>query len=413
MVLSRSVKGLVTNRLTMFKHVNDSYPMRVLFLIACLLSLTLTAQQVRKINLETGFADQTREVLVRVPNNYDADLDKKYEVIYVFDAQGDEYFELVYSSLDFMRPAGTDFIVVGIASPYYSKDYNRFHDFLPPSKFPETKIKYGEGNAPAFLNFVDSTVVKHIDENYRTAPTRIAVGHSNGGAFLLYSMMERPDLFDAFIALSPNFAFDQEQLNDRIRNFNPETLPNHKYVFISHANESDETGWPNWQRGRDNTYRLLSEPNWQECIHLTIKTFPNETHASTYPIGVITGFSDYFRYLYYDYTQLKDYVDKLYLADPTSIDAEELNGYAYNLQKRDQTDNAIKLLLYANKLFPTDLEIALSIGDLYRTKNDRKRALEYYNKYSYLLEKQRNDLRKGTYSELRRIIDLKIKKLIN
>jgi hypothetical protein len=73
----------------------------------------------------------------------------------------------------------------------------------------------------------------------------------------------------------------------------------------------------------------------------------------------------------------------------------------------------MKLLLYANKLFPTDLEIALSIGDLYRTKNDRKRALEYFNKYSYLLENQRNDLRKGTYPELKRIIDLKIKKLIN
>lgn len=387
--------------------------MRVLFFITFFISLGIQAQQVRKIDLETGFMDQTREILVRVPDGYNTQPDKKYEVIYVFDAQGDEYFELVYSSLDFMRPAGTDFIVVGIPSPYYSKDYNRFHDLLPPSKFPETKIKYGEGNAPAFLNFVDSTVVKHVEENYRTAPTRIAVGHSNGGAFLMYTLLERPELFDAFIALSPNFAFDQEQLNDRIRNFDPRTLPNQKYIFMSSANETDETGWPNWQRGRENAYRLLREPNWQECIHLTIKAFPNETHSSTYPIGVITGFSDYFRYLYFDYKQLKDYVDKMYLADPTSIDAEELNGYAYNLQKRGQVDNAIKLLLYANKLFPTDLEITLSIGDLYRNKADKKRALEYYNKYAYLLERQQKDLDDSSYRELKRVIDLKIKKLIN
>lgn len=387
--------------------------MRVLFFITFFISLGIHAQQVRKIDLETGFKDQTREILVRVPDGYNTQPDKKYEVIYVFDAQGDEYFELVYSSLDFMRPAGTDFIVVGIPSPYYSKDYNRFHDLLPPSKFPETKIKYGEGNAPAFLNFVDSTVVKHVEENYRTAPTRIAVGHSNGGAFLMYTLLERPELFDAFIALSPNFAFDQEQLNDRIRNFDPRTLPNQKYIFMSSANETDETGWPNWQRGRENAYRLLREPNWQECIHLTIKAFPNETHSSTYPIGVITGFSDYFRYLYFDYKQLKDYVDKMYLADPTSIDAEELNGYAYNLQKRGQVDNAIKLLLYANKLFPTDLEITLSIGDLYRNKADKKRALEYYNKYAYLLERQQKDLDDSSYRELKRVIDLKIKKLIN
>lgn len=387
--------------------------MRVLFFITFFISLGIQAQQVRKIDLETGFKDQTREILVRVPDGYNTQPDKKYEVIYVFDAQGDEYFELVYSSLDFMRPAGTDFIVVGIPSPYYSKDYNRFHDLLPPSKFPETKIKYGEGNAPAFLNFVDSTVVKHVEENYRTAPTRIAVGHSNGGAFLMYTLLERPELFDAFIALSPNFAFDQEQLNDRIRNFDPRTLPNQKYIFMSSANETDETGWPNWERGRENAYRLLREPNWQECIHLTIKAFPNETHSSTYPIGVITGFSDYFRYLYFDYKQLKDYVDKMYLADPTSIDAEELNGYAYNLQKRGQVDNAIKLLLYANKLFPTDLEITLSIGDLYRNKADKKRALEYYNKYAYLLERQQKDLDDSSYRELKRVIDLKIKKLIN
>ncbi|MDP5077465.1 MAG: alpha/beta hydrolase-fold protein, partial [Nonlabens sp.] len=381
--------------------------MRVFFFITFFISLGIQAQQVRKIDLETGFKDQTREILVRVPDGYNTQPDKKYEVIYVFDAQGDEYFELVYSSLDFMRPAGTDFIVVGVPSPYYSKDYNRFHDLLPPSKFPETKIKYGEGNAPAFLNFVDSTVVKHVEENYRTAPTRIAVGHSNGGAFLMYTLLERPELFDAFIALSPNFAFDQEQLNDRIREFDPRTLPNQKYIFMSSANETDDTGWPNWQRGRENAYRLLREPNWQECIHLTVKAFPNETHSSTYPIGVITGFSDYFRYLYFDYKQLKDYVDKMYLADPTSIDAEELNGYAYNLQKRGQVDNAIKLLLYANKLFPTDLEITLSIGDLYRNKADKKRALEYYNKYAYLLERQQKDLDDSSYRELKRVIELK------
>jgi tetratricopeptide (TPR) repeat protein len=103
----------------------------------------------------------------------------------------------------------------------------------------------------------------------------------------------------------------------------------------------------------------------------------------------------------------------MYLADPTSIDAEELNGYAYNLQKRGQVDNAIKLLLYANKLFPTDLEITLSIGDLYRNKADKKRALEYYNKYVYLLERQQKDLDDSSYRELKRVIELKIKKLIN
>lgn len=387
--------------------------MKPVVLLLLLITTTLNAQQIRKVELETGFKDQTRDILIRVPDGYTTQTDKKYEVIYVFDTQGEEYFDLVHSTLDFIRPAGTDFIVVGVPSPYYSKEYNRFHDFLPPSKYPETKIKYGEGNAPAFLKFIDSIVVKHVEENYRTAPTRIAVGHSNGGAFLLYSMLESPELFDAYIALSPNFAFDQEQLNDRIRNFDPRSLPNQKYVFISSANETDATGWPNWQRGRENAYRLLSESNWQECIHLTIKPFPNETHASTYPIAVITGFSDYFRYLYFDYDKLKDYVDKLYLADPTSIDAEELTGYAYNLQKRGQTDNAIKLSLYAHKLFPKDLKIALSIGDLYRNKSDKKRALEYYNKYSYMLENQRSKLENEDYIDLKREIDLKIKKLIN
>ncbi len=387
--------------------------MRFFIPLFLLLTLSLQAQQVRKIELETGFKEQTREILVRVPDGYSKDLEKKYEVIYVFDSQGEEYFELVYSSLDFIKPAGTDFIVVGIPSPYYSKDYNRFHDFLPPSRYPETKIKYGDGNAPAFLNFVDSTVVKHIEENYRTAATRIAVGHSNGGSFLMFSLLERPELFDVFIALSPNFAFDQEQLNDRIRNFDPQTLPNQKYIFISSANETDVTGWPNWQRGRENAYRLLREPNWEECVHLTVKPFPNETHASTYPIGVISGFSDYFRFLYFDYDQLKDYVDKLYLADPKNIDAEELNGYAYNLQKRGQVANALKLLQYANKLYPTDLEITMSMGDLYRQEKDKKRALEYYNKYTFLLEKQRSELNKDDYAELKRVVEAKIKKLIS
>ena len=43
-----------------------------------------------------------------------------------------------------------------------------------------------------------------IEKHYRTAHYRIFSGHSFGGLFAIHALVARPDLFEAYIAVSPS-----------------------------------------------------------------------------------------------------------------------------------------------------------------------------------------------------------------
>ena len=46
-------------------------------------------------------------------------------------------------------------------------------------------------------------LIPKIEGQYRTQPFRIFAGHSLGGLFAVHTMLTRPDLFNAYIAVSP------------------------------------------------------------------------------------------------------------------------------------------------------------------------------------------------------------------
>ena len=83
-------------------------------------------------------------------------------------------------------------IVVGIASPV------RNIDFFPKNVNAETVQElFGElGGADDFSDFIENRVMPYVDKNYRTIPTKIGIGHSNGGTFMNYTLIKKPELFD-------------------------------------------------------------------------------------------------------------------------------------------------------------------------------------------------------------------------
>lgn len=60
------------------------------------------------------------------------------------------------------------------------------------------------GRAAQFLDFLTDEVKPFIEEEYEVAEEgSVLFGSSLGGLFALYTMMERPDAFDAYISVSP------------------------------------------------------------------------------------------------------------------------------------------------------------------------------------------------------------------
>ena len=105
----------------------------------------------------------------------------------------------------------------------FLQDNSRFSERMPPviivnishgddatrlrvRDFNPTRIEgqKGSGGGAAFLAFLEGDIIPLVERTYRTIPTdRAILGHSLGGLFALYAMVQRPALFQRIVAASP------------------------------------------------------------------------------------------------------------------------------------------------------------------------------------------------------------------
>lgn len=165
-----------------------------------LLTGILQAQEKRKtdslvlIKPYSKVLDEERKIAVHLPLNYSREPNKKYPVMYVLDASkldfdiADRLFTLSSAG---MAP---ECIIVGILNNKNSRE----RDMTPP--FMQTEIDDTTspiGQSDHFLNYIQSELIPLIDSTYRTSGYQTISGHSRSGLFVLYTLLEKPDLFNA------------------------------------------------------------------------------------------------------------------------------------------------------------------------------------------------------------------------
>ncbi len=96
------------------------------------------------------------------------------------------------------------------------------------------------GGADNFLRFINEELIPHVEKTYRTAPFRTLIGHSFGGLFAIHALVESPDTFDAYIAISPSLQWDDGELVERAEAAFAKVEELNKYVFMTIADEGME-----------------------------------------------------------------------------------------------------------------------------------------------------------------------------
>ncbi|MFY0685663.1 MAG: hypothetical protein JXQ90_00785 [Cyclobacteriaceae bacterium] len=145
--------------------------------------------QIKTIHSE--ILSEERQVYISVPAGYDT-LNSNIPVIYILDA---EYrFNIAqsiqsYFSITTRIPQA---ILVGIANPSHEA---RQRNYLPES--------YG-GEAQNFSEFLKQELFSFIEQNYKANQKRYIAGHSHGGVFVVYTLLNNPNAFDGFIAIDPS-----------------------------------------------------------------------------------------------------------------------------------------------------------------------------------------------------------------
>jgi predicted alpha/beta superfamily hydrolase len=270
----------------------------IIFLFSTNLTFGQEIAKVETIKIHSKALNQKRVILVFTPQDYKEEIFENYNVIYVFDAQEREFFSFTHSVISFLSNGQKKYIVVGITSPYIEKyDYARNNDFLPVLETESAKKRFGKysGNADNFLKYVKNEVITYIENHYRVGPQRIAVGHSLGASFILYSMVKDQGLFNAYFAISPNFAYDNDRLARELLRFDYNKLKN-TFLYLSNANEG-KGYWQQWIPARNKVYYFLDTSKNLKTLHFVIKKFPNETHWSTFAPSLTYGLKRYFSYL--------------------------------------------------------------------------------------------------------------------
>lgn len=106
-------------------------------------------------------------------------------MLYMLDGEFSDYRYKIITEVKYETP------VIGIA--IINTDSKR--DMLPINQ------------AAAFLIFIENELIPVLENHYRVS-NRILFGHSFAGAFTIYSMINKPGLFDKYIASSPTPIMD-------------------------------------------------------------------------------------------------------------------------------------------------------------------------------------------------------------
>jgi predicted alpha/beta superfamily hydrolase len=393
--------------------------MKLLTIFLAFISVSLFGQKIETETIPSKVLDQERKVWIYTPWQYEEYPDKKLETIYVFDAQNREYFDLVHSTLQFLGGEEFAFIVVGIESPIIEeKNQSRNTDFLPRATHAETIEKYGKysGGADKFLGFVETEVIPFMDKHYRTLPERVAVGHSNGGTFISYALLKAPDLFDAFIAISPNFAYDKGQLVNCFKELNPADLETEKFIFISNSNENEEISdrWKGWSETRKEVRELLMNEKFNSKIHLETRDFSaTENHSSSFPIGAFNGLKSFIEYQFRTGKNVISYYERLARQDLITLDPDRVNTLAYECFWNDRTKEALVVIDWAINKFPKENNLYDSQGEFYEKLGDLENAKRSYEIAIRVLSERKGEMGKTEYDETMDYYNASIQRIKN
>ncbi len=321
---------------------------------------------VHKINSQ--ILGEERTILVRVPANYNQS-DTKFPVVYMLDAHAPQNAMMAgiieQQAWGGMMP---EMIIVGI------QNTNRTRDLTPT----QTE-RAGSGGGPKFLQFIETEVIPLIEKNYRTQPFRIFAGHSLGGLFVVYSFIERPDLFNAYIAASPVLDWDKSYVIKRTEEVFKQNKDWKKMMFIGLGDE------PDYVKGF-NAFQDLLKKTKPKNFEYEFREFKDDNHGSV----VLPAYYAGFRKIFAGWTppptgavaDLENHYKNLSkrFGYEMKIPENMLNQIGYQLLTANRFDESLAAFRKNVENYPNSANVYDSLAEAFEKNGQLKQAAENYEK---------------------------------
>ena len=359
----------------------------ILLLFTCLFTNISQAQKIDSTKLtiaeikiiHSTILNEDRKIYIYTPVNHSEPL----PVIYLMDG---EMISLVAGIVDFLYKANQlpPMIVVGIGNYEYdrARDLTTTHNLLNMDGTTDSINLKTSGGGENFLKFIKDELVPFVEKNYNTSPNKIFFGHSLGGLLSTHCLLNHPEMFNSYIAVSPALWWDKESIfknSDLL--LKSKDLKN-KIIFFSDGNEGAEF--------HKSVIKLQSLLQQKKITGLRYKyiPYPEETHNSELVRATEDGLNFVFenwKPSKYDTTLelvLKFYEKRLEQNGFQELPPEQLiNEMGYKLLNApNKLDEAIKCFELNTKNYPTSFNAFDSLGDGYAAKGDKEKAIAAYKK---------------------------------
>ncbi|MDR6299588.1 alpha/beta hydrolase [Mesonia maritima] len=355
--------------------------MKKLTLLFLFISTSIFAQTEYKV-LQSETLQDSRQIKIQLPRNYNNNTEKSYPVFIVLD--GDYLFEPVAGNVDYYSywEDMPESIVVGVnevGKRRKDTEYDK-ETFLPTKQGAE------------FFEFIGLELLPLIDKNYRTAKFAIIVGHDLTASFMNYYLLKEDPLFKGYINLSPDYAPNlKERVADALNASESKTW----YYLATSTDDVESLNESNKQMNEllktiDNEKFYYYFDNFEEATHYSLvgRGIPKaiESIFSIYrPINqkeyedqVLTTKGTYYEYLVDKYETVSELYgldiqvrinDFIYIADAIEISKEW-----------DQYKDLGKL---ANDEHPNKMLGSYFLARYYEETGNAKKAMkEYQNAFA-------------------------------
>lgn len=364
-----------------------------------------------RITIKSDVLGEDRVVLVRTPAAY-ARNQTRYPVLYMTD--GEAQIAHTIATLAFLAREGRipEMIVVGITNTDRTRDLTPTSGTMPggrPGQFPTS------GGADKFLKFIETELIPNIESKYRVQPFRVFAGHSLGGMFAIHAMISRPDIFSAYIAVSPSLQWDNDIMLERIEAFLKSRKEFKKTLYVSLGTEPvDITDSYNMFRGLLEKYPI-KDFEWEAQV------MSNEDHGSVVLLshynglrkawsgwvlprdpttGAIAGGLPAAEEHYKRISQKAGYT----IVPPEAM----VNGLGYQLMGAGKMEEAIAAFKSNVERYPGSANVYDSLAEAYENSGRLDLAKPNYEK-AYEIGRQTNDQNVAVYKTNFERVDAKLK----
>lgn len=348
-----------------------------------------------------------RQLYVQLPANYEPNEQKKYPVIFILD--GEVLLPTVnnvhsFYSGGFMPEA----VLVGI-----SNTHNRTRDLTTS----QIKKKYGmpfneeNGGAANFSNFIEKELIPFLEEKYPITNFRTLIGHSYGGLFTIYTLINHPHLFANYLAIDPSLDWDDQKLLTQAKEKLQSENYAKKHLFMSLSGQlhmqnpqvtiknvmEDTSDFTLFARSNI-AFSNMVKQNDKNGLAFEWKFYPRDLHGTVPYPSIMDGLIFDFEWYQMEDTdkfnspatsketlsniinhrtkKLESYFN--YTVPPYPEDL--LNALGYMSLDMEQFDKAKMFFEFAIEFYPNSANAHDSIADYYERNNDYDNALKFATK---------------------------------